>query len=596
MYKGYANSLKVDRDGQFSYPSVEPIRSLQDGLSVIANIFLLNIGTDAAEAGSEIYKIKATSHVAKRGDVILVTSGVHSGRETKVVLVETDLIHIADNLTLADTDTFTIFRHKYPTVNADGKVETTATLIPEPILFTLNGADQEVTEVTATPANSRPLPVKVLNALGNVPDFSTQTTSAAILAKIIAAPATEAKQDSSNTKLDTLIAKDFATQTTLAAVLAKIIAAPSTEAKQDTIITSLGGLNAKDFATQATLAAVLAKIIAAPSTEAKQDTIITALGTLNAKDFSTQATLAALNAKFSALGQNVSANSVPVVLPLDQVTDLAVTGQAAQTAIVNNILPAASGASPTDLIGYRSANVQVISTASGGTFIFEGSNDGTNFVAVPVFNQAIITGVPIVAAITATSSNLIYTLPVMFRYLRLRIVTTITGGSIQAVSKFSQQAFSPGIVQVAQSNAGNLLTTAAQSGAWTSRINDGSGNLLTSVLVGARRGLDTSEVGKSFADSARLAAGTVTSAAWTQVIASTAALAQGLYIFDSSGVSLELGFGAALSEARRLIIPPGGLNGFIPLNIPAATRISIRALGTTADYSAGAEFLATLLT
>jgi len=79
-------------------------------------------------------------------------------------------------------------------------------------------------------------------------------------------------------KQDTLIAKDFATQTTLASVLAKIIAAPATEAKQDTLI-------AKDFATQTTLASVLAKIIAAPATEAKQDTLI-------AKDFATQTTLA----------------------------------------------------------------------------------------------------------------------------------------------------------------------------------------------------------------------------------------------------------------------------------------------------------------
>lgn len=71
--------------------------------------------------------------------------------------------------------------------------------------------------------------------------------------------ATEAKQDAQITVLNTL-----ATQVTLAAILAKIIAAPATEAKQDV-------LNAKDFATQATLAAVLAKIIAAPATEAKQD-------------------------------------------------------------------------------------------------------------------------------------------------------------------------------------------------------------------------------------------------------------------------------------------------------------------------------------
>ncbi len=41
----------------------------------------------------------------------------------------------------------------------------------------------------------------------------------------------------------TLNAKDFATQTTLAAVLAKIIAAPATEAKQDTIITALGTID-----------------------------------------------------------------------------------------------------------------------------------------------------------------------------------------------------------------------------------------------------------------------------------------------------------------------------------------------------------------
>jgi len=110
----------------------------------------------------------------------------------------------------------------------------------------------------------------------NGKDFATQTTLASILAKIIAAPATEAKQDALN-------AKDFATQTTLASILAKIIASPATEAKQDT-------LNAKDFATQTTLAAILAKLIAAPATEAKQDTqktvldnILTQLGTTGLK-------------------------------------------------------------------------------------------------------------------------------------------------------------------------------------------------------------------------------------------------------------------------------------------------------------------------
>jgi len=52
--------------------------------------------------------------------------------------------------------------------------------------------------------------------------------------------ATEAKQDTGNSSLATIAGKDFATQTTLAAILAKILSAPATEAKQDTIITDLG--------------------------------------------------------------------------------------------------------------------------------------------------------------------------------------------------------------------------------------------------------------------------------------------------------------------------------------------------------------------
>jgi len=78
-----------------------------------------------------------------------------------------------------------------------------------------------------------------IEAIANVLDIdlstlATEVTLVAILAKIIAAPATEAKQD-------TLIAKDFATQTTLEAVLAKIIAAPSTEATLEAVRALLAG-------------------------------------------------------------------------------------------------------------------------------------------------------------------------------------------------------------------------------------------------------------------------------------------------------------------------------------------------------------------
>lgn len=53
---------------------------------------------------------------------------------------------------------------------------------------------------------------------------------------------THASDDPVVAALSTLNAKDFATQTTLAAILTKIIAAPATEAKQDTIIASLASI------------------------------------------------------------------------------------------------------------------------------------------------------------------------------------------------------------------------------------------------------------------------------------------------------------------------------------------------------------------
>jgi hypothetical protein len=159
-------------------------------------------------------------------------------------------------------------------------------------------------------------------------------------------------------------------------------------------------------------------------------------------------------------GQAAAAASMPVTLSDENVQDLYIVGQAALTAVGNNVLSSPAGAAAIDATGYRSAMVQVVSTGTGGTFIFEGSNDNVNFQSIPVFNQIILTGTSIVAAITATATQIGYIFPLNFRYIRLRIVTTITGGSIQAFSKFMQTPFTPSITQVAQSNSTYLNVAA----------------------------------------------------------------------------------------------------------------------------------------
>jgi hypothetical protein len=166
-------------------------------------------------------------------------------------------------------------------------------------------------------------------------------------------------------------------------------------------------------------------------------------------------------------GQAAAAASMPVTLSNENVQDFYIAGQSAQTAVVNNILSSTAGAAAIDATGYRSAMIQVVSTATGGTFILEGSNDNVNFQTILAYSQNLATGVPISAAITATASSIGYILPVNFRYIRLRIVTAITGGSIQAFSKFMQTPFAPAVTQIAQGTAANLQTTIA-SGTITS--------------------------------------------------------------------------------------------------------------------------------
>lgn len=146
----------------------------------------------------------------------------------------------------------------------------------------------------------------------------------------------------------------------------------------------------------------------------------------------------------------------------EQVQDLYFTGQATQTATIQNIIPSTSSVNATDVTGFSSGSIQIVSTGTGGTFIFEGANDSAtsaNYVTIPVWNATVQSGTPIQAAITATSSAILYVFPINYRYIRVRIATTITGGSIQAFTTIKRANFTGSALQIAQATANNLNMT-----------------------------------------------------------------------------------------------------------------------------------------
>lgn len=75
----------------------------------------------------------------------------------------------------------------------------------------------------------------------------------------------------------TIDGSTLAKDASLVSILNKLIAAPATEGKQDALNALITSINNKDFATQNTLLAVLNKLITAPATEAKQDALNTLL-------------------------------------------------------------------------------------------------------------------------------------------------------------------------------------------------------------------------------------------------------------------------------------------------------------------------------
>ena len=126
--KGWPTQEKDDRLSP-QYATVEPVRQLQNALSVISHEFVREVGTDSVEASSTTTVINATSHAAQVGDVIRLTSGALSGQEVKVYSVSTNEITLAEELASAPAlaVTFQILRHKYPVVEATGEIKVTGT-------------------------------------------------------------------------------------------------------------------------------------------------------------------------------------------------------------------------------------------------------------------------------------------------------------------------------------------------------------------------------------------------------------------------------------------------------------------------------------
>lgn len=143
------------------------------------------------------------------------------------------------------------------------------------------------------------------------------------------------------------------------------------------------------------------------------------------------------------------------------VDDWIVTGGTGRSSVNDNLL-ASSGSGAYDtfqasngLGTARSMSVQVNGSSgiASGQIIIEGSNDNTNWIAIPYLDDSSATAVGSTSATSiAASTSKIFSCKLNHRYVRVRISTAFSGGTVSAVARFSTVDFVPRILTIGQPN------------------------------------------------------------------------------------------------------------------------------------------------
>lgn len=127
--------------------------------------------------GSTQRVIKKTAHNARKNDVVQFTSGNSTGIAIQILScpdANTMILAATAEFALSIGDTFDIKRYISPQYNPDGSLSVTA--VQGPVKYNLNGSQVEVTEDTVTPANNKPLPVKIITSQSQTGSFDEDTT------------------------------------------------------------------------------------------------------------------------------------------------------------------------------------------------------------------------------------------------------------------------------------------------------------------------------------------------------------------------------------------------------------------------------------
>ncbi len=166
--------------------------------------------------------------------------------------------------------------------------------------------------------------------------------------------------------------------------------------------------------------------------------------------------------------------------------DRVLTGPAGLVAINTDLLTGAVNGW-LDVSQYSTIAIQVIGSAavSGGAVIFEQTNDpvlAPAGAAVPAAETLSLSANPVNTAVTiAASTARLFVVQPTAAYVRCRVSTAFTGGTVQAVAMLRQKTVDFPVVNVQQATSSNLSVSAVPVSGTTFTLLSAASNNLTSV-------------------------------------------------------------------------------------------------------------------
>jgi hypothetical protein len=173
--KGYSSQTKDERLSA-EFATIQPIGNGKHALDVNANLYQFAYSPAAVIAAvindtdsTDVIGLNIVAHGAIEGDLVDFLDGLAIHKQVRVSSVlDANNFYLSETIKVAvapvAADTVDLMRPKQGEVTSTGAISVTS----GPTLFTLDGADQAVTEDTVTPANNRALPVKLTGVTGDI--------------------------------------------------------------------------------------------------------------------------------------------------------------------------------------------------------------------------------------------------------------------------------------------------------------------------------------------------------------------------------------------------------------------------------------------